>query len=276
MVIVFSLAVAVMMLIKISKKILFVLPPVAFALSFFVCVMCFNAVNPSALNYCGQGRSEVISVSNDDSLAVIDMSDGSYSRFRKALEDASAYGATDIECIVLTNVSRTHVSSIDYFLRNNIVRTLYIPEPYSEENRELSIQLAETAMNCGTQVKVYDGNDAFEICDGIFVRAICSQIGDKRSVAAFVTNGESVYGYVDAFFTASDRADEAAGLIKRCDTLIIGNNGIPDGEFSYDVSEGTRLVYSSKELMQKSKIHTSNDNTYFNTKKIFEFRIVLD
>ena len=276
LVIAFSLIIAVMMLIKISKKILFALPPVAFVLSFLVCVLCFNATNPSALSYRGQGQSEVISVSNDESLAIIDMSDGSYSRFSKALKDASSTGVTELECIVLTSVSHSHVWGLDYFLRSNIVRTLYLPEPYSEQSRELLLQLSEIALSSGTQVKIYDGKQAFEICDGIFARVMCANSGDKRSVAAFVTNGESVCGYVDAFFAESDRAGEASALIGRCDTLIIGNNGVPDEEFYFDVSDGTKLVYSSEELMKKSKISSNGDNTYFNTKKVFDFRIVLD
>lgn len=276
LVIVFTAIVAVMMLIRISRKILFVLPPIAFAVSFLVCVICFGAVNPSAMSYHGQGTNELISVSNDESFAVIDMSDGRYSRFGDALDSASAYGTTEIESIVLTSVSSSHVSGLDYFLRSNTVRTLYLPEPYSDKSRELSAELITIAENCGTRVSIYNGDSAFEICDGIFVRAMCSQIGDKRSVAAFVSDGESVYGYVDAFFASTPSASEAAELISRCDTLIIGNNGVPDHQYSYDVSEGAKIVYAGTELKQKSNIHTNENNTYFNTKKVFDFRIVFD
>jgi hypothetical protein len=151
-----------------------------------------------------------------------------------------------------------------------------LPEPYSDKSRELSAELITIAENCGTRVSIYNGDSAFELCDGIFVRAMCSQIGDKRSVAAFVSDGESVYGYVDAFFASTPSASDAAELISRCDTLIIGNNGVPDHQYSYDVSEGAKIIYAGTELKQKSNIRTNENNTYFNTKKVFDFRIVFD
>lgn len=276
LVIIFSVAVVIMLVIKVPRKILFAIPPVALAASFCVCLICFNAINPSAVSYKGQGHREVISVTNDESLAIIDMSDGYYSRFYDAYVEASVYGATQVDSIVLTSVSSKHVSSLDYFLRSNVVKAIYIPEPYSDSSRELSMELALIAMECGVEVRVYDGSAVIDICDGIGAKVICSQNGDKRSVAVFVASEDEVCGYVDAFAFGSERGSEVAELVKRCDTLIIGNNGVPKTEYSFDVSDNTKIIYSSEELMKKSGIVTSAENIYFNTRKVFDFRIVID
>ena len=276
LVIVFSVVLVIMLVIKISRKILFAIPPVALAISFCICLVCFNAVNPSAVSYKGQGHREVISVTNDESFAIIDMSDGYYSRFYDAYVEASVYGATQVDSIVLTSVSANHVSSLDYFLRNNLVKTLYIPEPYSDKSRELSVKLVGIAEECGVCVRVYNSDTMLDICDEIKARGICSQNGDKRSVAVFVATENEVCGYVDAFVCGSERENAVSELVKRCDTLIIGNNGVPKTEYSLQVSDSTKIIYSSDELMKKSGIVSAEENVYFNTYKEFDFRIAID
>lgn len=275
-VIIFSVILVVMLVIRVSRKILFVIPPITFAVSFFIGVLCFNAINPTALSYNGNGHREIISITNDQSLAIVDMSDGRYARFYEAYQDASAYGATQVDSIVLTSISSAHVSSLDYFLRNNVVHTLYIPEPYSEDSRELLIELTVIAESCGVKVNVYDGQSAIEICDDTYAKVICSSNGEKRSVAAFFAKGDKLCAYVDAFVYRSERETECTELLKRCDTVIIGNNGVPDEKYWYDIPDNAKILYCSESLMKKSEIESEADRTYFNTHKSVDFQIVMD
>lgn len=276
LVIAFTVALVVMLVIKIPKKRFFIVPPTALLLSFCISVICFNAINPRALTYSGNGHREVITVCDDADVAIIDMSDGYYSRFAAAYEDAAVYGATEVDSIVLTSVSATHVYGLDYFMRYNVVGRLYIPEPYSESSRESCIELVSIADAAGVEVVLYDSDDVIELYGGVSARVICSYNAEKRSVAAFVSDGETLCGYVDAFVYGSEGQRKAEPLIARSDTLIIGNNGIPDERYSYAVSSSAKVIYASRELAELGDVTAEQGNSYCHGEGAFEFRISME
>lgn len=275
-VLVFCVVILILLVIRIRKKLLFVIPPIALVLSFGVAIVCFNLTNPTSLSYSGNGHREVISICDDGELAIIDMSDGYYTRFRDSFEEAAVYGATEVETVVLTSISSVHVSSLDYFLSSHIVRQLYIPELPDEQSRELSLALARAAERSGTRAYLYGADDTLELIDGVGARIISESVGDKRANAAFVAYEDRMLGYVDAFICGGESEDEVNRLVSLCDTVIIGNNGTPKQRYGYDVDADARLIYCSQELADLSNIRIKSENVYLNTKKILNFRIAMD
>ena len=271
LVIAFTVLLCVMLIIKIRKKWLFVIPPLAFAIAFTSCIGVFNATNGKEFKYYGNYQREMISLTNDEELAIIDLSNGYYSEFYEIMADASSKGATEIQSIVLTKLGKRYVSCFDRLFRSDIVRELYIPEPISDEEITLAKSLIGLAKECGVSVEIYDNTSQIELCDGIAARIIRARTNDKEAVSLFVSGGNSMLGYTDAFISGTHACNTANELISKCDTLIIGNNGIPDEPYGYDVSETADVIFSSEELMASHKMKIENERCYYHREGRFEF-----
>ena len=89
-------------------------------------------------------------------------------------------------------------------------------------------------------------------------------VDGKNSVGIFVYGKEEVLSYVDAYATFSQANVYVNKHTAQSNTLIIGNNGIPKENYLYSVSEKSKVIYSSREIMEKSKINISSENSYYN------------
>lgn len=260
---VFTAMMITLLLVKLRRKWLLCAPPVFLIVSFTVSILVFNFVSDDNVTYYGNGTSEVLAVSCDNDMGIVDMSDGHYSRFSNAMYDLRKYGATDIDTIVLTKVSNTHVSTMDHLLRNMLVGSLYIPTPDNDRDIELSIKLAEIAEACGVDAYLYNSGDVMNICNGTSTLICLTKADEKTSVSVFIGSGEEILGYTDTFADKNIINE----TLKLCRTVIIGNNGIPKQRYCYEVGENATLVYSSAEIMQMSDIIAKEENVYFNSNK---------
>lgn len=262
-VVVFTIMMITLLLIRLKHKWILCVPPTLLVVSFTVCILVFNYVVEDNVTYYGKGTSEVLSVSCDEDLGIIDMSDGHYSRFSGTLYDAGKYGATDVDTIVLTKVSTIHVSTMDHLLRNVLVDSIYIPMPEEEREIDLSIKLAMIAEECGVHAYLYDSGEVLNICKSASSLIYFTKCVEKTSVSVFISSGEQILGYTDAF------ADENIinEAVKKCDTVLIGNNGIPKERYKYAVDAEAIVIYSSEEIMNMSYISAKAENIYYNTEK---------
>jgi hypothetical protein len=88
-------------------------------------------------------------------------------------------------------------------------------------------------------------------------------VEDRRAISLFVSTEDSIFGYVDSLSLAND-SKRNKDMILNSDTLIIGNNGVPKEHFRCDVSDESVLIYSSPEIMNKSRIISNMSKTYIN------------
>ncbi len=253
LVVLFTAALAVLLVVKIKRKWLLVLHPVCFALVFSVCVIAFNLYNPKKITYYGNDTRELITLSVADGCAMVDLSNGAYFRYAQALSDASHYGATEVDKLVFTDITKNHISSMDYFMRSNIVKSIYIPYPSDEYSRQNAFALAALAIECGAEVNMYSSGEILTL-DGLSFCVLYGENQDKTGAALFVSTEEGNFGYADAFVYGSDVEKGANALLSKCDTVIIGNNGVPDRAYKYNVSEKAMLIYASENIRKKSRM----------------------
>ena len=270
LVIMFTAIFTVMLVIRLKRKWLIALPAISFAVVFTVCVAIFNIRGEQKVTYYGDGTREMLSVRSADTLCLVDMSNGSYYRFADALRDAAEGGATSIQKIVFTDITENHMSSMEYLFRSAIVKSIYIPTPADEKSLNIAISMALLAEKCGVETYLYDTADII----GVSEMQVCVNMaknGDKKAVAVFVNGEDRSFGYVDAFIDGSDAEKSVNVFLGECDTVIIGNNGVPDGPYSYSLPQQATLIYSSEDISKMSQINGTDLRTYCN----FENRIEL-
>ena len=267
----FTVAMIVLLLIRLRRKWLFCVPPAFLIVSFTVCILAFNLVSDNSVTYYGKGTSEVLAVSCDSDMGLVDMSDGHYSSFSKPMYDLRKNGATDIDTIVLTKVSKTHLSTMDNLLRNILVSSLYIPTPNNEQDIELCVKLAEIAKECGVDAYLYSSGEVLSICKDTSTLIYLTKAYEKASVSVFISSDKEIFGYTDTFADKTVIND----TLKLCNKVVIGNNGIPKQRYCYEVDENATLVYSSLEIMQMSDIIAKEENVYFNSQNHAVLKVIL-
>ena len=172
------------------------------------------------------------------------------------LDESKPKGATDVDILVFTTVTQRHISSMDYYFRSQIVHEIYIPRPGNDTQLESAYALAMLAEECGVRARLYDSGDVVTLGKS---ELLVKRTQDSTSV--FVKGREKLFGYTDAFADAQGLNT----LLSECDTVLIGNNGVPDVAYRYSVSLDATLIYSSEELAKRSAIVSEERKTYVNT-----------
>lgn len=264
LVVLFAVTFAVLLTVRLRKKWLIGLPIVCFTAAFCVCLGVYGAVAPKTVKYYGTDENKLISVSDKSSLGLIDMSNGAYGGFSNALYGAGETGATDVDFIVFTNISARHISSMDYFLRNSVVKKLYIPMPSSDNPSEIEYakELTALSLECGTEVELYGDGDVLTL-GGICLKLNFSDFDGRKSMFVSVLTSERLFCYADACMLAENR--ELQGIAANADTLMIGGDASAAKAFKLTLSENTELIYASEEIMNVGKITAAENNIYCRT-----------
>ncbi|MBO7310477.1 MAG: ComEC/Rec2 family competence protein [Clostridia bacterium] len=264
----FVIFMLVLMVVKLSKKWLLFLPLISFVVVFTACVSIFNYSAPKGLYYSGNDTSKTISLYESGSTCIIDGSGGKYNNFSSSYYKAKEYGCTYVDMIVFTDVTKNHISSMEYFLRSNVVKKIYIPIPNEDDEKQinLAIEMTRLANQCKTQVYLYKSGETLSL-DNIRFRIDVFEIEQDKALSLFVSGGQDLYGYVDvAALSVNDF--ELHQHILNSDTLVFGNNNKSVEEMFYcDVSENTTIIYTSFDIAEKSSISSNTDKTYYSNLK---------
>jgi len=260
-VIAFSISLAVMLVIKLKRKWMFAAIPLAFAVAFGACYTVRLATYDTCAVYNYTRGNETVYISDGSKACIVDMSNGAYSHYFELINDVEDSGATEVETIVFTNVSKKHLSTMNYIFRNKLVRSIFIPYP-TDDQIDISIRMTELAYECGVSVSLYDDKPV-KILDGVYICA------DIENSAWLVSSGKQVLGYVDV-----EKENSSKSLISNADTVIFG--GVPCEEYYADTKIGAKAIYSSSDVFDAQRSVVDYENTYVNIYDKLKLRIKLE
>ncbi len=265
LIILFTVSMLLVLIIKTKHKWHVFLPFASFVVIFGVCVSVYNAVVPECVTYYGNGRKELISVTDGDKLALVDTSSASYEQYDDAMSDALVHGVTIVDKIIFTEVNESRISELDYFIRSNIVKNVYIPTPKDKDELDIAIELSDLVKTSGSTVVLYDYAELIEH-GSMRICVDMSMNEDTEAFSVIISNGERMFAYADALVFDGDRRDLLGEIFDDCSTLVIGTRHIPNVPYTQALTEKTALIYASEDVKEYSKI-TGTSNCYVNTKK---------
>ncbi len=223
------------------------------ALSFFV--VCAAATvhahtfKNDAVAYVNYGKNDAFAVTDGVRLLVCDISDGSWTPTSLAVEKGKESGAERIEVYMLTHLHRRHISTLSKLLGREYVREVWLPEPETEDERQIYDELSGLAKDGGVGVRTYSRGDAEtfgSITVGTFPRTMISRSTHPVLAAVFDTEDGRVI-YVGASVHESGIYGNAAGMCRGADTVIFGIHGpVYKSGAGYGLGEDTRAVYASQ------------------------------
>ncbi len=234
----FSVAMIAVLVLRLRRKWLVLLPPLALILSFIVCFLAVQVSErvPSVSYVSSQGNHEALWVSDGDEVAICDLSGGAPWLYQTLIDEISSSTATEISSVLLTHYHRRHLASLDLLLQREMVRTLYLPMPHGDEERAVASELWYSARAAGSEVVFYE-NGCLPLTENTSV-GISFGSHEHLSVALSLVGTRERLTYVTSAFLSEMGETALSEQLTRSTTVLIGAHGASkDGERSMTLSE---------------------------------------
>ena len=232
-----TVAIAVMLVIKMKRKMLILVPPIAAVAAFVICLSVHNAINSKELDisYRREGSSEMLLMSERQSAAVIDISSGSQRFLGAASELVKESYATEIGELVLTHYHDLHPDTVKLLCERIMLRRIYLPTPSNETEWMIAREIADVAELYGCETVGYESGDTLVLLSDTRVRIDKS---GECDVAVFTANGDEALAYIGDDLRDSDGAElfEAAA-----DYTVFGAHGA-ESEFGRERRESLKFI----------------------------------
>ena len=242
LVIAFTVSMAILMIIKLKRKMLICLPAAAFVLSFCVCLLVFTLSAKTQLRYVGRDNDEIILSERAGKVSVCDMTQASSSSYKLISESLCPY-SVEIENYIITDISDHHPDMLERIYDQIVIRNIYIPISQSENLK----QLYEVAQKYNTTVNFYQSGEAVELFDDLSVNAYYSDNTENESLFLCFYDEDMIITYSNAALS-----DGACSLGAKSKYFLIGNTrATPNATkmANYDF-QNTILVFADKDTAE--------------------------
>lgn len=216
-----TLSLLTLLIVKLKRKIFVLIPPTAAAVCFCICLAIYNlTATHTNVIYTTTERGDVLTFTDGPSATLIDASNGSYSTLYDAYSDARELCATEIERVILTDYYENHISSLDSFMREAMVRTLYLPEPTDERTLLIATDILRSAKSLGVKTEIYKKEALIELRGKS--EFLFSAAGDRNDLILSVSNSNGSIAYTDSLSGKTDNEELKKLLCDKSDVLILG------------------------------------------------------
>lgn len=250
-VVLLSVSMAIVVTVKLKRKIFALVPPVIAAIAFAVCLAVTNAggADELSLSYLRRGEREMLLISQNGTVVLCDFTDGSYSNYISAVDVAKEReAATEIEVLMLTHYHDRHRSSVERLMSTVKLRSIWLPEPTNEQEFYIVSELLKIAEAHGVRVEMYLP------CDDLTVfetgKLMLNEVGhiDRSSQPQLSLGIE--YGMSRAVYVGSSYLEDRE-LSGDFGAMILGTHGPnPKAEYVIGLSPRTKtVVFADEELL---------------------------
>ena len=232
----------VMFIVKLGKKLLLVLPPIAAAAIFCVCLVGYRlSDNSPSVVYTNINNSDNIVIAEQGDAIMIDVSDGGYSSLYIGARNAHRNAITELDALLLTHYHKRHISSVDRLLGTEMVRSIYLPIPESTDELEIMNDLLLCAKDHGVALKTYKREDNTDISGfSFYLLEEDTREGSSKSIISFsLETGNGLLTYADASWHLGDKASSVAHFASLSNALILGSHG----PFPHIISDNAKIEY---------------------------------
>ena len=252
--ILFIISMIVLLGINLKHKSLIAIPFLAAVISFAACLSVTNIFfSKPRLEYIVQGTdNEIIAVNEKDSISFFHVSNSNGLFSSAVIDKMKDSPATEIENIILTEHSGSHVKSIDIITGRFMVRNIYLPIPEDEQSKYFASKIYWIASKNGASVYFYSDGEILNVTKNVKFNAY----RHKDGVSLGFYGRDVTVGYTTPCHT---------DLGVNFDTLIIGG-GCTEHDFKHVLgTNAKKIILSSRNIAEKIKF--SNSDNIFLAKK---------
>lgn len=157
----------VLLLVRMRRKWVLIVPPVVAALCFTVCLFVTYYAEPPLVSDYTNGSQRMLVVSNHGETVLLDLSCQTANAYFDGAETMKNQASTDIDALVLGHVSEEHPPILEEFLSYTVVHRLYLPKALAEQNLRLVREIGTVAEEEGCEVLLYGENVRFSLMRGV-------------------------------------------------------------------------------------------------------------
>ncbi len=261
-----SLSVAVMLIIRLRRKWTVILPPVAAAFAFTVCLVAYNVARGGEVRsvYYSENNNEMIVLSEGYSGAICDISYGSYSFMDKASDIAAENMATEISEYIVTHYHARHPATLEKLFRNTLLRKIYLPYPENGDELGVMESIIECSYEYGVEVNIYKYGERLSLLDASWAAVMSAPNAEGRahsSISVVIGNGNEILSYIG---TGGD-SETLGNITSNSDYIIFGKHGGEcGGEYGYKVDEAKlkSVFFADKTVLGYSDIFFGNADIF--------------
>ena len=218
-------------------------------ISFAIVLLCLNVIvcqskmnDKVKMTYINvSSQSDVIVLSKNGESVICDLSNGSNNSLSAAVGTLKEDNSSEIRAIMLTSYNTYHISSTSKLFKGNIVREVWLPYPYDEDEYYVMSAVIKNAEQNGVVVKMYSDDDML-VAFGEIEITLKNQYIERSSVPVTLLNlkcNDRHIVYASGAYSEFD--DEyIKESINSADILIIGARG-PKVKSFYGLSNENSL-----------------------------------
>lgn len=258
LIVVFVISMAIMMVIKLKKKLFIALPPLAFALSFVLCLGIFALTDKTEIKYVGWGENEIFFVERAGVSSVCDVSTGTASAYNLLASEGCEY-SLEIENYVLTHPHAQHPTMLRRLYENKVIRHLYLPLIDDSESIEVLKEIYDIASEYNTEIIFYSKGEVIKLSSAVSL------------VPCFMENGKEIEVFLklvgeDDIITYTDEAESPVAFELAADSryFLLGAHGKPSTSKESPISiNGDQIViFATGSVLDNSRISRDGSSVY--------------
>lgn len=263
-VLLFFIGFAFLLVINLKRKYLIALFVAVFVAALSVAKILVINLTPMTFEYVLDKNNEYIVFSENGDNVLVDISDGSFSSLSGAAKNASANGLGELDVLVLTHLHQKHIGSFYKLCQNYMVRTVLIPSPINEKEKEIALSILSEAESEGIACQIYRTGGLIKIFDKQSI--VLSRDYIKRSTHPALMidmSGEIGISYIGSSYP------ELGGDILSKNHIILATHGpICKNDFMIPIGDDTSYVFiADSEIAEYAKI---------GTEKLSDHRVIKD
>ena len=218
-----------------------------------ICLIVANSIHIATVN--NTAELSLVSIKNNECIVlrsgtsgiICDFSDGTRSISEEALDTLTDdFYCVDIDGYMLTHYHVRHISTIGRILRNNYLRTVILPEPETEDERNIARALEQLSHRYGGKVIYYEIGAEFEIYGSkILAEKHAHYSSSHPTVAVRFSYGETSIAYLGAGFSESKATPDMLAPALDADTVIMGAHGPTQKKTEYYLHVHGQKIYVS-------------------------------
>jgi len=222
-----SALIAVFLVVRLRRRWLILLPPVAAILCFGACLVGYTMWQGDRvqLEYVGRGENEVLVICDGFRASICDFSSGSYALWQDAAELSREYYATEIEEILLTHLHPKHVSVLGSFCRRRAVRAVAIPEPKNEVERQTAREIAALCAQYGMEFLLCEEREKHVLTGNVWLRMLPRLSEEHAEIAMAFGKGESMMLWLSEGYGVHAKYAALPQISQSCQGILFGAHG---------------------------------------------------
>lgn len=260
LIVIFTLAMAVLMIIKLRKKLFIVLPPLALVVSFSLCLGIFIAIDREEIKYVGWGENEIFYVERAGVSSVCDVSTGTASAYNLLLDELCPY-STEIENYVLTHPHPKHPTMLRRLYDNKVIRRLYLPLTSDSESLALLEQIYGIASEYSTEVIFYERGERIPLSSEMSV--IPCFIEGEDGLEVFLKLSDDSNSDV-LTYTDEHENELAFALGDESRYFLVGAHGRRSAvtEAPISLNADTQVIFATESVCEDSRVEKNGRHAY--------------